>query len=165
MIFFSLVSHCFCFGNAYDLFLFLLLLFLFVVCACILCLLPCLTSVEFARCSFIYVSCIASGVSQINYLTCVPVPVQPPCAIACIDICAHVENSKRWQPHLCMEAKRLHTLVSVDSTHWCQWTAHTGVSGQRTLVSVDSTHWYQWTAHTGISGQRCSGCCWTHRGQ
>ena len=27
------------------------------------------------------------------------VSVQPPCAIACINICAHVKNPKHWQPY------------------------------------------------------------------
>ena len=45
-------------------------LFLFVVCTCILCLLPCLTIVEFlARCSFIDVSGTPTGDSEIKYLT------------------------------------------------------------------------------------------------
>ena len=43
----------------------ILLLILFGICTCILCLLPCLT-----RCSFIdALSCIPTGVSEINYWT------------------------------------------------------------------------------------------------
>ena len=29
---------------------------------------------------------------------CLTVSVQPPCAITCLNICAHVENPKHWQP-------------------------------------------------------------------
>ena len=33
----------------------------------------------------------------------VTVPVQPLCAIACINICAHIKDPKHWQPYLCLD--------------------------------------------------------------
>ena len=42
-------------------------------------------------------------------------PVAPPCAIACIDIGTHVENSKVWQPYHCLDTKILHTLIGMGS--------------------------------------------------
>ena len=80
MIFFSLVSRCFCcflfallFALEMRTILLLLVSFLSVydvVHICILCLLPCLTIVKFVMCSFIDVSCTPTGVSEISYLTC-----------------------------------------------------------------------------------------------
>ena len=31
---------------------------------------------------------------------------QPPCAIACINICAHVKNLKHWQPYHCLDTQK-----------------------------------------------------------
>ena len=39
---------------------------------------------------------------------CLTVPVQPQCAIACINICVHVKknkNKKHWQPYHCLDTK------------------------------------------------------------
>ena len=33
------------------------------------------------------------------------VSAQPPCAIACINICAHVKNLKHWQPYHCLDTQ------------------------------------------------------------
>ena len=44
------------------------------------------------------------------------VPVQPPCAIACINICTLVKNSTHWQPYHCFgHTKILHTLAEIGS--------------------------------------------------
>ena len=34
------------------------------------------------------------------------VSVQPPCAIACINICVHVKNPEHWQPHHCLDTRQ-----------------------------------------------------------
>ena len=34
------------------------------------------------------------------------VSAQPPCAIACINICAHVKNLKHWQPYHCLDRQK-----------------------------------------------------------
>ena len=39
------------------------------------------------------------------------VSVQPPCAIACINICAHVKNPTHWQPYHCLNTGKY-------CTHW-----------------------------------------------
>ena len=46
------------------------------------------------------------------------VSVQPPCAIACINICAHVKNPKHWQPYHCLDERKYYTHV-----HWQEWVA------------------------------------------
>ena len=43
-----------------------------------------------------------SPTSQLSVQT-LTVSLQPPCAIACINICLHVKNPKRWQPYHCFE--------------------------------------------------------------
>ena len=43
------------------------------------------------------------------------VSVQPPCAIACINICAYVKNPKHWQPYHCPDTKILHTPIGMGS--------------------------------------------------
>ena len=64
MIFFFLVSRCFCFGNAYN-FVYVFVAVCFFLLYALVCLLPCHT-----RCSFIDVlSCTPTGVSEINYVT------------------------------------------------------------------------------------------------
>ena len=35
--------------------------------------------------------------------------VQPSCAITRINICAHVEDPKHWQPYLCLDTRKYHT--------------------------------------------------------
>ena len=37
------------------------------------------------------------------------VSVQPPCAVACINTCAHVKNLKHWQPYHCLGTKIYYT--------------------------------------------------------
>ena len=37
------------------------------------------------------------------------VSVQSPCAIACINFCAHVKNPKHWQPYFCLDARKYGT--------------------------------------------------------
>ena len=53
------------------------------------------------------------------------VSVWPPCAITCINICAHVNVPPNWQPYHCLDTgKLLHTLIGMGSaaleycTHW-----------------------------------------------
>ena len=42
--------------------------------------------------------------------------VQPSCAIACIDICAHVKDPKHWQPYLCLDHTKIpHALLEIGS--------------------------------------------------
>ena len=38
------------------------------------------------------------------------VSIQPPCAIACINICEHTKNPKHWQPYHCLD--------TILHTHW-----------------------------------------------
>ena len=40
------------------------------------------------------------------------VSLQPPCAIACTNVCAHVKNPKHWEPY---HTKILHTLIGMGS--------------------------------------------------
>ena len=37
------------------------------------------------------------------------VSVQPSCAFAGINICAHVEDPTRWQPYLCLDTRKYRT--------------------------------------------------------
>ena len=37
------------------------------------------------------------------------VSLQPLCAIACIDIHAHVKNTRHWQPCHCLDTRKCHT--------------------------------------------------------
>ena len=37
---------------------------------------------------------------------CLTLSVQPPCAIAGINICVHVKNPKHWQPYLCLDTRK-----------------------------------------------------------
>ena len=46
-----------------------------------------------------------------------PLPPHPPCAIACINICAHVKNPKRWQPYLCLD-RHVHAFRYVSPSLW-----------------------------------------------
>ena len=32
--------------------------------------------------------------------------VQRPCAVTCINICAHVKIPKHWQPHRCLDTQK-----------------------------------------------------------
>ena len=41
---------------------------------------------------------------------CLTLSVQPPCAIAGINICVHVKNPKHWQPYLCLNTRKYCTL-------------------------------------------------------
>ena len=40
----------------------------------------------------------------------VTVSVQPPCAVVCINICAHVQNPKHWQPQHWLDTGKHRTL-------------------------------------------------------
>ena len=44
------------------------------------------------------------------------VSIQPPCAIACINICAHVKNSKDWQPYHCLDTWKYCTPTEMGSS-------------------------------------------------
>ena len=41
---------------------------------------------------------------------CLTLSVQPPCAIAGINICVHVKNPKHWQPYHCLDTRKYCTL-------------------------------------------------------
>ena len=49
--------------------------------------------------------------SSVDSLT---VSVQPPCAIACINIYVHVKNPNHWQPYDCLDTRTYYT-------HWQKW--------------------------------------------
>ena len=55
---------------------------------------------------FFFLSVFFQSTSSADSLT---VSVQPPCAVACISICAHVKNPKRWQPHHCLDTRKMST--------------------------------------------------------
>ena len=42
--------------------------------------------------------------------------IQPPRAVACINISRHVKNPKHWQPYHCLDTEILHILIGMDST-------------------------------------------------
>ena len=48
--------------------------------------------------------------SSVDSLT---MSTQPPCAIACINVCVHINNPKHWQPHLCFDI--WNTLIGMGS--------------------------------------------------
>ena len=54
--------------------------------------------------------------SQLPVQPLLTVSVQPPCAIARINICAHVKNPKHWQPYHCLDLGKCCTLVGIGST-------------------------------------------------
>ena len=58
--------------------------------------------------------------SQLSVQTLLRVSVQPPCAIACINICARVKDPKHWQPYflffsLFLHMKIPHALIEIGS--------------------------------------------------
>ena len=44
------------------------------------------------------------------------VSVQPPCAIACVNVCTYVKYPKHWQSYHCLDARKY-------GTHWQEWVA------------------------------------------
>ena len=52
---------------------------------------------------------------QVTYL--LTMSAQPPCVIACIDICVHIKNPKHWQPCHCLDTQKyvLHMLAGTGS--------------------------------------------------
>ena len=63
------------------------------------------------------------------------VSVQPPCEIACINICVHVKNPKHWQPHHCLEYRKIiHTLIRIGSAALASTEPYPG-NGKTTRIS------------------------------
>ena len=50
--------------------------------------------------------------SQLSVQTLLTVSVQPPCAIAGLNVCARVKNPKHWQPDLCLDTSKYRTVDS-----------------------------------------------------
>ena len=72
-----------------------------------------------------------------------PVSVQPPCAIACINICADVKNPKHWQPYHCLDIRKIvHTLIGMGSAALAAAVPYPGRAtiiyrkGQRSTLSL-----------------------------
>ena len=93
----------------------LLLLFVFLIC--ILCLLPCLTTVKFVRCSFIVVSCTPIGVSEINYLTYLTCRCCVPCLPNKPEAC-HSSDWHRPVHHVVWRPTRGNCFLSLPSYRW-----------------------------------------------
>ena len=47
--------------------------------------------------------------SQLSVQTLLRVSVQPSCAVAWINIYAHVKDHKHWQPFLCLDTRKYRT--------------------------------------------------------